>query len=106
MCSLKAAIAIAVLAWIPASLPAQNAGRFDVGRLDRTCKPCDDFYQFVNGNWTKQNPAPAAYARWGTFQILQEQNLQVLRGILQDAARSNAAVGTNDQITGDFYTSC
>jgi putative endopeptidase len=85
---------------------AQNSGRFDVKRMDTTCKPCDDFYQFVNGGWLKDNPVPAAYARWGTFQILQEGNLGVLRGILQDAAQSNAGRGTNDQIIGSFYASC
>ncbi|HEY2380790.1 MAG TPA: M13 family metallopeptidase, partial [Terriglobia bacterium] len=70
-----------------------------------TCKPCDDFYQFVNGAWLKDNPVPAAYARWGTFQILAEQNLDILRGILQDAAAANAPKG-DEQIIGSFYTSC
>src|SRR5262249_39702144 len=85
---------------------AQTAGRFDVSRLDRTCKPCDDFYQFVNGNWVKDHPVPAAFSRWGTFQILQEENLKPLREILEDAARSDAATGTNQQIVGSFYASC
>src|SRR6266478_4920670 len=87
-------------------LAFQNSGRFDVKRLDTTCKPCDDFYQFVNGGWMKDNPVPPAYSRWGTFQILQEDNLNVLRGILEDAARSNAPIGTNEQIVGSFYASC
>ena len=85
---------------------AQNSGRFDVKRLDTTCKPCDDFNQFVNGNWVKENPVPPAYARWGTFQILQENNLKTMRGILEDAARSDAARGTNEQMIGTFYASC
>src|SRR5215467_4888039 len=76
MSSLKFAIVLLLL-------PLQNSGRFDVKRLDTTCKPCEDFYQFVNGNWLKDNPAPAAYARWGTFQILQEDNIKILRGILE-----------------------
>jgi len=87
-------------------LAFQNSGRFDVTRMDTTCKPCEDFYQFVNGNWIKDNPPPASFARWGTFQILQESNLKVLRDILEDAARSNAAAGTSEQIVGSFYASC
>ena len=87
-------------------LAFQNSGRFDVTWMDRTCKPCEDFYQFVNGNWIKDNPPPASFARWGTFQILQESNLKVLRDILEDAARSNAVAGTNEQIVGSFYASC
>jgi len=87
-------------------LAFQNSSRFDVTRMDTTCKPCEDFYQFVNGTWIKDNPPPASFARWGTFQILQESNLKVLRDILEDAARSNAAVGTSEQIVGSFYASC
>src|SRR5438874_12338763 len=99
MTSLKISFAFLLLAF-------QNSGRFDVKRMDTTCKPCDDFYQFVNGNWIKDNPVPAAYTRWGTFQILQEENLKVLREILESAAQSNAAQGTNEHIVGSFYASC
>ena len=28
---------------------------FDVANLDRTCKPCEDFYQFAVGGWLKSN---------------------------------------------------
>jgi putative endopeptidase len=87
-------------------LLAQNSSRFDVKRLDTTCKPCDDFYQFVNGNWLKDNPAPPAFSRWGTFEILQQNNLNQLREILEDAARSDGTRGTNEQIIGTFYASC
>ena len=87
------------------SIAAQDT-RFDVKRLDTTCKPCEDFYQFVNGMWLKENPVPAAYSRWGTFQILQEQNLAIMRDILQDAAAANAAQGSNEQVIGSFYASC
>ncbi len=26
--------------------------------LDRTCKPCDDFYKFADGGWMAKNPIP------------------------------------------------
>src|SRR5437762_11121527 len=106
MFRLKPFCLVILIALLSANTSAQNSGRFDVKRMDTTCKPCDDFYQFVNGNWIKDNPVPPAYSRWGTFQILQEDNLKILRGILEDAARSNAAQGTNEQIIGSFYASC
>ncbi len=84
----------------------QNSMRFDVKRMDTTCKPCDDFYQFVNGNWLKENPVPPEFGSWGTFRILDQDNLTVLRGILEDSARSSAVPGTNEQIVGSFYASC
>jgi len=34
----------------------------DLGDLDRTAQPCDDFYQFANGTWRANNPIPASMA--------------------------------------------
>ncbi len=102
----KISFLIALIACLAINTSAQNSGRFDVKRMDTTCKPCEDFYQFVNGNWLKENPVPAAYSRWGTFQILQEDNLKILRGILENAGRSSTSQGTNEQIVGNFYASC
>ena len=43
---------------------------FDVSHIDKTCKPCDDFFQYVNGNWIKNNPIPPEYASWGSGSML------------------------------------
>src|SRR5258708_38407697 len=40
---------------------------FSLSNLDRSCKPCEDFYQFAMGSWMKANPIPAEYPTWGTF---------------------------------------
>jgi len=75
--------------------------------LDKTCKPCDDFFNFANGEWLKKNPIPAAYPSWGRFNELAERNREELRGILESAAAdSKAPSGSNEQKIGDFYASC
>ena len=80
---------------------------YDVANLDRTCKPCDDFYQFAVGGWLKNNPIPAEYPIWGSFVTLQDRNQQALHGILEAAATNTAATpGSNEQKIGDFYASC
>ena len=84
----------------------QLTGGIDLTSLDRTCKPCDDFYQFANGGWIKNHPIPAAYPQFGTSNVLVDKNRQVTHEILEAAAKSNAAAGTDEQKIGDYYASC
>jgi putative endopeptidase len=79
---------------------------FDTANLDKTCKPCDDFYQFAMGGWMKANPIPPEYSTFGSFTRLADQNQQNLRNILEDAAKAKAAPGSNEQKIGDFYAGC
>ncbi len=75
--------------------------------FDRSCKPCDDFYRFVNGGWIAHNPIPAAYPSWGRMNLLAEHNRAVLHDILEKAAADKSAVpGSPEQKIGDFYASC
>src|SRR5258708_5597214 len=48
---------------------------FDFANLDRSASACQDFNRFANGGWVDKNPIPAAYSRWGRFEMLDEQNL-------------------------------
>jgi putative endopeptidase len=89
-------------------LAADDASHgYDVANLDRTCKPCDDFYQFAVGGWLKANPIPPEYPMWGSFVTLADKNEQALHGILEAAAaNASAAPGSNEQKIGDFFASC
>src|SRR5216683_1732040 len=70
----------------------------DLTILDKTCKPCEDFYNYANGEWLKKNPVPAAYPSWGRFNELAERNREQLHGILEGAAaNSKAPAGSNDR---------
>jgi putative endopeptidase len=75
--------------------------------MDKTCKPCQDFYHYANGEWLKSNPIPPAYPSWNSFTELAESNREHLHQMLEEAAAShNAAPGSNEQKIGDFYASC
>jgi putative endopeptidase len=80
---------------------------YDAANLDRTCKPCDDFYQFAVGGWLKNNPIPPEFPEWGSFITLADKNEQALHGLLETAAaNTSAAPGSNEQKIADFYASC
>ena len=79
----------------------------DLGDLDRTAQPCDDFYQFANGTWRANNPIPASMARWSRRWQAGESAKDRLREIREAAAADkNAAKGSTEQIIGDYYGAC
>jgi putative endopeptidase len=80
---------------------------FNFADLDRSVKPCDDFYEFTAGGWMKANPIPSDRPNWSTFGKLRAANEDALRQILEDAAKDKSvAPGSNRQKIGDFYASC
>jgi putative endopeptidase len=86
--------------------PKETPLRFDINALDKTADPCVDFYQFACGNWIKNNPIPPDQSRWGRFSELEERNREVLREILEEAAKPDP---NRDPITrqiGDYFAAC
>src|SRR6202171_5347234 len=79
---------------------------FATTNLDKSCKPCEDFYQFAMGGWMKNNPIPPDYSTWGTFSELADKNQTSLRQIAEDSASAKALTGSNQQKVGDLYASC
>jgi putative endopeptidase len=102
------AVLIPLAAEAPARVSAGDAPSwgFSLTNLDRTCKPCDDFYQFAMGGWMKANPIPPDYSTWGAWELLDERSLAAMRTILEAAMNSHAPAGSNEQKIGDFYASC
>lgn len=75
--------------------------------IDPACKPCDDFWRYANGGWVDRNPIPNRYSSWGSFVVLEEQNLAKLRSVLEEAAKdATAAKGSNTQKLGAYYGAC
>lgn len=78
---------------------------FDISQIDSSFLPCEDFEKFAVGNWLKNNPVPESESRWGSFNVLNDQNEIQLRAIVDEAAKAKAKKGTALQMVGDFYTS-
>ncbi len=79
----------------------------DPVNLDRTANACVDFYQFANGGWIKNNPIPAAFPRWGSFNELEEKNNSELTKILERAAADKSASRAPAiRMLATYYSSC
>lgn len=60
----------------------------DLHYMDRSARPQDDFFSFVNGNWYKTTDIPSDKTTWGSFNKLREDtdnaSLEILNKILTD----------------------
>ncbi|MCU0423256.1 MAG: M13 family metallopeptidase [Bacteroidia bacterium] len=75
----------------------------DVSAMDTKAKPQDDFFNYANGGWINNNPIPASEGRWTAFNIVNERNNELLRKILEDAAKLKPGASAINQKIGLFY---
>lgn len=100
---MKQILPMVMLAAITTSAQAQNKSGLVMSNLDKTTKPADDFYQFATGGWQKNNPLPAAFSRYGSFDKLQEDNNKRINDILSELQKKTYKQGTIEQKLSDFY---
>src|SRR3954468_15727075 len=94
----------AVRAQEPTPQPTVSRSGLDLMSMDQTADPCDDFYQYACGGWIKNHPAPADQPYYGRFHELQDRNNEILRDILDQAAKPSAPA--EQRKIGDYYASC
>src|SRR5690606_28624662 len=77
-------IATSVQAQAPS---AENHG-INLEYMDKSVKPGDDFFRFVNGEWFDKTEIPADRSRWGSFDELRQNTdidaLTILKGAVND----------------------
>lgn len=84
---------------------AESQSYFDLSGMDSTIRPGDNFYAYANGNWVKNTSIPDDQSGWGSFYTLYQENLNKLKGILEESASKNAGKGSLEQKVGDYYAS-
>lgn len=87
-----------------ADLPVLGLG-LDLDNMDRSVRPQDDFFQYVNGGWLENNTIPSDRSRWGSFDELRDIAEQQVLDIVTEVAAADAASGSLEQKIGDLYTS-
>ena len=65
--------------------------------MDKTVKPSDNFFQFVNGTWLKNTEIPADKTSWGSFNELRQKTDIDALAILKEAAKNPKYKSTTDQ---------
>ena len=100
---MKYILPMMLIAAMPLCAEAQNKSGLVMQNLDKTVKPADDFYRFATGGWQKSHPLPAAYSRYGSFDLLQEDNSKRINSILTELQKKTYKKGTIEQKLSDFY---
>lgn len=82
---------------------AQSKSGLDLSNLNKSVQPAEDFYQFATGGWQASHPLPAAYSRYGSFDMLQENVNKQINSLLTDLAKKKYKEGTTERKLSDFY---
>jgi len=70
--------------------------------VDTSISPADDFYNYANGKWLKENPIPKGYPSWNTFLHLHNLSQERLKGLLEGLGSEGNGNG-NDQKVAAYY---
>lgn len=65
--------------------------------MDKTVKPGDDFFRYVNGTWFDQTEIPNDRVRWGSFDELRQNTDKDALAILKEAVNNKNLDPKSDQ---------
>jgi putative endopeptidase len=68
-----------------------GAWGFDLTGMDKSVKPGDDWYRFVNGAWTDRTTIPADRSTFGAFAVLRDLSEVRTRNLLSGYSASDTA---------------
>ncbi len=77
----------------------------DIADMNPDIKPGNDFYQYANGGWIKNNPVPGDKTQYGSFTVLFDNNQKELKELVLNLAKQKNEENTDAQKIADFYNS-
>jgi len=81
---------------------AQASG-IKLDNLDTTVKPGDNFYQYSCGGWLENNPLTGEYSRFGSFDLLAENNRKQLKTLITEIAQKENPEGSVEEKIAILY---
>jgi putative endopeptidase len=97
-------LASAALSQAPVK-PVYGDWGYDASAMDRSVKPGDDFFAFVNGTWFSKAEIAPDRTFVGIDSVLNDQIEKDVRAIVEDMAKDPSANGRLGQQIGDLYAS-
>lgn len=75
----------------------------DRNNLDTETRPEINFYQYANGGWMRNNPIPPEFSRYGSFDVLAEKSMYMVKELIESATEEITTKASIDQKVGDYY---
>ena len=75
----------------------------DKTNFDESIVRNDDFYQWATGGWQEKNPLKPEYSRYGSFDVLRENNEIRINDLFNEMTKSEAEFGSVEQKISDLY---
>ena len=82
---------------------AEKSLAIDPSNMDTTVACGEDFYEYACGGWIKKNPLKPEYARYGSFDVLAENNQKQMRELIDELEKAENEPGSVAQKVGDLY---
>jgi putative endopeptidase len=88
-----------------ASIAQQRPSGIELQHRSQKIGPGRNFYQYVNEGWLQNTPIPADQSNYGSFSVLDDGVKDATRKLIEEAASSSPAAGSDAQKVGDFFKS-
>ena len=81
---------------------AQKSG-VELKNLDTKANPVEDFYQYACGGWMKNHPLDGEHSRYGSFDLLADNNREQLKSLIAEVSKAKNPAGSNAEKIAKFY---
>lgn len=75
----------------------------DKNNFDEAIDLKEDFYQWATGGWQKNNPLKPEFSRYGSFDVLRENNEIRINELFNEMTKTEAEFGSVEQKISDLY---
>ena len=92
-----------VMAAVSCGGRGEKVPAIDITNFDTSVAPSEDFYRYATGGWQQKNPLKPEYSRFGSFDMLNENNQKRLNDLFVSMQDKKTVPGSSDQKIADLY---
>jgi len=82
------------------------ASGLEQANIDKSVRPQDNFYRYINGGWMNKNKIPDDKTSIGSFNDLYDQSVEDVKAIIEElAATDDLKMGSDEQKVADLFRS-